>query len=62
MQDEMNDIQYTRPEDPDIVKVVRCKDCRKFINHDKRCGYWDHGVKPNDYCSYGGPKDEPAIH
>lgn len=31
MQDEMNDLQYTREEDPDIVRVVRC--CK--------CCYWD---------------------
>ena len=28
MQDELNDIQYTQTEDPDILKVCRCKDCR----------------------------------
>ena len=36
--------------DPDVVKVVRCKDCK----------YWDYGdcyrielTRPEDFCSYG---------
>ena len=36
--------------DPDMVKVVRCKDCK----------YWDYGdcyriemSRPDDFCSYG---------
>lgn len=42
----------------DVVEVVRCKDCIHFINHDKRCGYFNHGIKTDDYCSFGEKKDE----
>ena len=31
--------------------VIRCKDCKRYIRHDKRCGYWNHGVKPTMWCS-----------
>lgn len=34
---------------PDIIV---CADCKHWICHDRRCGYWNHGVKPLDYCSY----------
>ena len=56
MQDEMNDIQYTKYEDPDILKVVRCRDCRYFCE-------LIPGTTPvclkyvdfteNEYCSHG---------
>ncbi len=40
----------------DVVKVVRCKDCRRRITNDLGdtwCNY--HGVEmlEDDYCSYG---------
>lgn len=56
MQDEMNDIQYTKPEDPDIVRVVRCKDCVWF-HALGTCRNTDNGMEPDDYCSYGERKD-----
>lgn len=31
--------------------IIRCKDCKHYIRHDKRCGYWNHGVKPTMWCS-----------
>lgn len=40
---------------PDVVKVVRCKDC-KSCSHDVMFGgYWcgGHRVKADDFCSYG---------
>lgn len=59
MQDELNDLQYTKPEDPDIVKVTRCKYCMYGdLNHNGQiviCKlYLDKHLKyPDDYCSEG---------
>ena len=41
----------------DVVEVVRCKDCKRYIRHDKRCGFWNYGVRQDDWCSYGERKD-----
>ena len=30
--------------------IVHCCDCKHYIRHDKRCGYWNHGVKPTMWC------------
>ena len=58
MQDEMNDLQYTTAEDPDIVKVVRCGECRH--NPEEGGVGWifcplaeEDTRKPDDFCSYG---------
>ena len=32
--------------------IVACGDCIHWICHDGRCGYWNHGVKPLDWCCY----------
>lgn len=32
--------------------VIACADCKHWICHDRRCGYWNHGVKPLDWCSH----------
>lgn len=43
----------------DVVKVVRCKDCRMFVENKKAfVAYCKRElknlcVKPNDFCSYG---------
>ena len=42
-------LEYAQPE-PDIIA---CGDCKHWICHDKRCVYWNHGVKPLDWCCYG---------
>lgn len=34
---------------PDIIV---CADCKHWICHDRRCGYWNHGVKPLDWCCH----------
>ena len=59
MQDEMNDLQYTKEEDPDIVRVVRCKDCRNVRKVDE-FEWWCEGngfpnvlTTPVRYCSQG---------
>lgn len=31
--------------------IIHCEDCKHYIRHDKRCGYWNHGVKPDMWCS-----------
>ena len=35
--------------EPDIVA---CGDCIRWICPDRRCGYWNHGVKPLDWCCH----------
>lgn len=59
MQDEMNDLQYTKEEDPDIVRVVRCKNCVKNPKEAwfscPMAGSWKRNS--NDFCSYGERKD-----
>lgn len=32
--------------------VIACADCKHWICHDRRCGYWNHGVRPLDWCSH----------
>lgn len=44
---------------PDVVKVVRCKDCR-YCQRDVH-GLWcfndyEHSLQPDDFCSYGERK------
>ena len=56
MQDEMNDLQYTKEEDPDIVMVTRCRDCIHFSElipgTTPVClKYGD--FTENEYCSHG---------
>lgn len=43
--DAVNNLPSVQPD------VIRCKDCKWRIRHDKRCGYWNHGVKPTMWCS-----------
>lgn len=31
--------------------IIACGDCKYYIPHDNRCGYWNHGVKPLMWCS-----------
>lgn len=60
------------PEDfPDMVKVVRCKDCANSRPIDKErrneavfyeecvwCQWFDTGMYPDEYCCYGKRKEE----
>ena len=34
---------------PDIIV---CGDCKYWIRHDRRCGFWNHGAKPLDWCCH----------
>ena len=37
--------------------AVLCKDCKHYIKHDKRCGFWNHGTKASDWCCHAERKD-----
>lgn len=39
-------------------EVIACADCRFWICHDRRCGFWNHGVKPLDWCSYAERRED----
>ena len=46
----------------DLVAVVRCRDCKHFDEHDKRCKVWNHGVLSIGYCYRGEErKDEKDL-
>ena len=48
----------------DVVPVVRCKDCKRFVdNKEARVQYCTRElknlrVKPDDFCSYGERKEQ----
>ena len=46
-------LQSVQPK-PDIIA---CGDCKHWICHDKRCGYWNHGAKPLDWCCHAERKE-----
>jgi hypothetical protein len=63
----MNDLQevYTDPNPGDLVRVVRCKDCKEYqtdwepsVPNVHFCAIVDGFMRPEDYCSYGERKDE----
>ena len=37
---------------PAKPEIIACGDCKHWICHDKRCGYWNHGVEPIDWCCH----------
>ena len=42
----------------DAVEVVRCKECRSFLEEDGGwCLEMDRSIEINDFCSYGERKD-----
>ena len=45
-------------DDPDFILVTCCADCSRYIAHDHRCGYWNHGVDPDDFCSRAEERPE----
>lgn len=48
--------EYKRIEDllpADVVKVVRCKDCKEFQANHHWCGFLKIDIDPDEYCSYG---------
>ena len=38
--------------------IIACGDCKHWICHDRRCGYWNHGVKPLDWCCHAERRTE----
>ena len=34
-------------------EIIHCKECGRYIPHDKRCGFWNHGVNIDWSCSQG---------
>ena len=52
--DDVKAIEQLPPAQPDIVA---CGDCIHWICHDRRCGYWNHGVKPLEWCCHGERKE-----
>ena len=71
MQDEMNDLQYTRDEDPDILKVCRCRDCvhRRRYEQKYLCALTitelnckEVYMRDNDFCSHAERRpDEQTV-
>ena len=41
-------------------EIVRCKDCKYWIAHDKRCVYLNHGFAPNMWCCHGERRTDEA--
>lgn len=39
-----------------LNRYTRCKDCKHYSKHDKRCKVWNHGVEEYEYC-YRGMKE-----
>lgn len=43
-------------------EIIVCADCKHWICHDRRCGYWNHGVKPLEWCCHAERrKNEPEM-
>lgn len=39
-------------------EIIACGDCKHWICHDRRCGYWNHGVKPLDWCCHAERRED----
>ena len=54
--DEIEFVLYKLPSaQPDIIV---CADCKHWICHDRRCGYWNQSVKPLDWCCHAERKTD----
>ena len=70
--DLIRDCQYFHEKDRDLVRVVRCKDCKFYETVEAQpeiytyCRLWADGtdeVEPDDYCSYGERRtDGKEVH
>lgn len=61
--DMLRDCQYFREKDRDLIKVIRCKDCkyyRQLDDQDDLCQYTLTSVEADDYCSYAERKEGEA--
>lgn len=45
----------------DAVEVVRCRDCKWYDKHDKRCKVWNHGVLSIGYCYRGEEREDETV-
>ena len=44
---------------PDIIV---CAYCKHWVCHDRRCGYWNHGAEPLEWCCHAERRiDEPEV-
>ena len=50
--DALKRLPYAQPD------IIACGDCKHWICHDRKCGYWNHGVKPLDWCSYAERREQ----
>lgn len=41
--------------------IIACADCKYWICHDRRCGYWNHGVKPLDWCCHAERRTDEQV-
>ena len=39
-------------------EIIACGDCEHWICHDRRCRYWNHGVKPLDWCCHAERRED----
>lgn len=39
-------------------EIIACGDCKHWICHDRRCGYWNHGVKPLEWCCHAERRED----
>ena len=39
-------------------EIIACADCKFWICHDRRCGYWNHGVKQLEWCCHAERKTD----
>ena len=42
--------------------IIACGDCKHWINHDRRCGYWNHGVRIIDWCSRAERREDEQTY
>lgn len=45
----------------DAVPVVRCRYCKWYDKHDKRCKVWNHGVLSIGYCYRGEEREDETV-
>ena len=61
---EMRKLEYFAA--PDVVEVVRCKDCKWYVESKAICKFHSNNYEPPvyctevDYCSYGVSKEDEA--
>ena len=42
-------------------EIIACGDCKHWICHDRRCGFWNHGVKPLDWCCHAERRTDEGV-